>query len=95
MQQKYEFAITGVCDMNLAAFLMYCGFELVDIVLPEQQEKEQYKKKFGFIFRASELIKPKMQEYFEGNSLVDPLRLFKIRKLLKQKITEKQAEVQQ
>lgn len=92
MNTQYDFPISGNSDLNLSAFLLYCGFELVDIVLPVEQTKERHKNKFGFIFKKSELLPGKIEEYFSENTMVDAKRLFACRQFIRRKIAEKQAE---
>lgn len=95
MDQKYTFPIKGVTDLNLASFLVYSGFDLVDIVLPEEQENARMQGKFGFIFRNSELIRPKIDEYFAEATMVDAKKLFNCRWFIRRQITEKQAQTRQ
>ncbi len=78
-------------DMNLSAYLVYCGFEFIGLELPGTSEKDRYSDKLVFMFKYSEVMKQKKDEYFQGTGLVEPKKYCSCRNFLRKRIQEMQA----
>lgn len=77
-------------DLNLSAYLMYCGFEFLGITMPANNTG-RFAGKMTFDFPYTLEMKEKKEEYFSGSALVEPKVFCKHRQFLRKRIQEMQA----
>ena len=79
-------------DLNLSAYLLFCGFEFIGIELPAQSTG-RFAWKTTFMFKYSIVMKQKKNEYFGGLALVEPKGFCNQRMFLRHRIQELQAKL--